>query len=107
MRLDDILKQQSEINSLIESLSVIHKKALCDPSLSSSLDNIRNDIEVCFNDQCVLNDMLTSHNGEIKEEIDALRAVSYTHLDVYKRQLLYCSLGFGWGIAAFAHRFNK
>ena len=36
---------------------------------------------------------VTGPDGEILEFLDRPSSVSYTHLDVYKRQTLYCHLG--------------
>lgn len=73
MELDEILRQQVEIGQLLNSLILRHDRALSDESYSSEITKVRKDISVCFNDLCILNDMLISHNGEIIDNIRQLQ----------------------------------
>lgn len=89
MALDDILRQNAEITDLLHSLVELHGRALQDQGPSDRLEGIRRDILICFNDLCTLNDMLTSCDGEIRDEIQVLQKAKdkFTRLN-RKRQLL-------------------
>ncbi|CCE91691.1 Atg23p TDEL_0D01070 [Torulaspora delbrueckii] len=89
MALDDILRQNAEITDLLHILVELHGRALQDQGPSDRLEGIRRDILICFNDLCTLNDMLTSCDGEIRDEIQVLQKAKdkFTRLN-RKRQLL-------------------
>ncbi len=41
--------------------------------------------------------LIEQYDGEVPRTREALEAVSYTHLDVYKRQRISCASATGWG----------
>lgn len=73
MGLEDVLRQSAEINEFLESLVVAHERALQDQDQAERLDAIRQDILICFDELCTLNDMLTSCDGQIRDEIRMLQ----------------------------------
>lgn len=86
MELEDILKQQVEISELFDHLAQLHKFALLGQAEKTeeqnhieiskshiSLTDIRHDITVCLNDFNVLNNMLISYDGKIKEQLNTLQ----------------------------------
>ncbi|QLQ79923.1 hypothetical protein HG537_0C05720 [Torulaspora globosa] len=73
MELEAVLRQNAELEEFLESLVVAHAKAVQEQGLEDRLDGIRRDIAICFNDLTTLNGMLTSCDGQIREEIDFLQ----------------------------------
>lgn len=94
MELEEILQQQVEIGDLFDHLVRLHKTALFggdnDTGEQLSLNRIRLDIRVCLNDFNVLNNMLISFDGKIKQEIRSLEAVktSVNNLKLRRKALL-------------------
>lgn len=90
MGLEDILRRNAETRELLDSLVVLHGRALRDQGQADRLDGIRQDILICFDDLCTLNDMLTSCDGEIRDEIRFLQKAKdkFKALNTRRRQLL-------------------
>lgn len=90
MQLEDVLRQNAQLEEFLQSLVVAHAKALREQGLEDRLDAIRRDISICFNDLATLNEMLISCDGRIREEIDSLQKCRHKigKLTRKRRQLL-------------------
>lgn len=73
MQLEDVLRQNVQLEDFLQSLVAAHAKALRDQGLLDRLDSIRKDILICFNDLATLNGMLISCDGQVREEINSLQ----------------------------------
>lgn len=69
MVLEEILRERQIITNYLAELIDLHERILFDPTRSFQLDKVRNDIEVCFEELALLNDSISGHHGEIRQEV--------------------------------------
>lgn len=72
MDLEEVQIQKADILELLQTLCGIHKQVLNNGDDIIELNKVRKDILICLNDLCKLNDMLITHNGQIRENLDLL-----------------------------------
>ncbi|CCH62153.1 hypothetical protein TBLA_0G02120 [Henningerozyma blattae CBS 6284] len=73
MNLEELQIQKAEIFNLLQGFIELHRKALTEEESSLHLDKCRKDILICFNDLCTLNNMMITHDGEVREMIKLLK----------------------------------
>lgn len=76
------LQQRQEITNYLQTLIEAHREVLSDGGDVSNLDQIRENVSICFDDLISINKRLTSHEGLLRQEIESIKGARMRILDL-------------------------